>query len=122
MNWQVESTDLSGLKEESMEIAKSGVNVVTGIDEHDQELKFTNSTLQNAGKMVSFSVATYVEIPEEIAFSGEDAVAAFLAAQLSKANRNVPCLEFDVQVGLSKDAVKQRTSNLRAAGKIFVPK
>lgn len=110
------------LKGIAMEIEKVGVKVVTGVNEIEQERLFANATLQRAGKMIAVSIATYVEIPEEVAFAGEDAVARFLARELSAVARNAQSIEFDVRVGLSEEAVKQRRSNQQQTNKIFAVK
>jgi hypothetical protein len=68
-----------------------------GIGEEDQRNNFQNSTLQ--GILTSFSIATYLKIPDTVSIQGEEAVAHYIFEQLQKAAQVVDGLSFDVQVG-----------------------
>lgn len=79
------------------------VEVKTGISAGSQESSFMNATLQHGNEKVSFSVATYLDIPAFVQSKGEQAVAGHIQDMLSRASTGVPGLTFDVQVGPTED-------------------
>lgn len=80
------------------------VNIATGIPEDEQESSFMNATLQGAGPGIAFSIATKLDIPDEIISKGEAMVATYISQTLETAAAGAPGLHFEVQLGLSRDA------------------
>ncbi len=80
------------------------VNISLGVSEEEQEGSFQNATLQGAGDSLAFSIATRLKVPESVAAEGETAVAQYLQDALTLASRVVEGLEFEVQIGASRDA------------------
>lgn len=75
----------------------------TGQDEAAQISSFQNATFQLAGPLIALSIATSVNVPEEIINRGEAAVAEWVAAVLAAAANAVArnALSFEVHVGSS---------------------
>lgn len=88
-------------KDEVPASALDRVKIETGLSEGDQQSSFQNATLQGAGDRLAFSVATEMDIPEDVSSQGEIAVADYLREQFSKATAVVPNLRFDIQLGVS---------------------
>jgi hypothetical protein len=74
------------------------VKITTGVPEEDQRSSFQNATLQGAGN-IAFSVSTRIEVPEEVAKRGGDAVNAFVREALELAAGASPAISFEVQSG-----------------------
>lgn len=87
------------------------VTIETGCDEEGQQSSFMNATLQGAGPMIAFSVATELDIPGSVSENGEQAVAEYLREALTVAAKAAAKygLTFDVQVGPSREASKTAT-------------
>jgi hypothetical protein len=80
----------------------SNVDVKLGISEGDQEDSFQNATLQGAGELVAFSIATFISIPSDVAEKGEATIAAFIESTLLQATQSTGGkLKFSVQIGPS---------------------
>lgn len=86
------------------------VSIATGCDEEGQESDFMNSTLQGAGNEVAFSIATELDVPKSVYELGEQGVAEYLQKVLTIAASAAAeyGLAFDVQVGPSRDACRER--------------
>lgn len=85
-----------------------GLRITTDVSGGEQEDTFMNATLQGTrdGKF-DFSIATYIEIPDEVAARGEEAIATHIDNVLG--DRLGDGVEFDVQVGISTHA--ERTAH-----------
>jgi hypothetical protein len=93
-------------------IVHRNVCVEAGIPEDDQQGSFQNATLQGAGDNLAFSIATHLDIPDEIAREGEGAVASYITEQMARvAAAGVPGLRFTVQIGASRDAASADRSS-----------
>lgn len=75
-----------------------GLRITTGVDGDTQISSFQNATLQSTPDYkLDFSVATFIDIPADIAKLGEEAVANHLAFLLG--DRLGDGVRFQVQVG-----------------------
>ena len=68
----------------------------------DGPLDGHNVTMQGVCDVVSFSVATHVSVPEEVAHNGSEAVGRYLHEVLTAASAAAPGLSFNVKVGLAR--------------------
>ena len=76
------------------------MKIQKGICGDDQLDNFTNSTLQSGGsKRVEFSIATFLEIPEEFESASEDDLAQYIEGLLEEVERRFSGLSFEVQIG-----------------------
>jgi hypothetical protein len=87
------------------------VTITVGPDAEQQLAGMQNATLQDAGP-VTFSIATHVEVPTEIAAAGPERVAEFLHGALPLCR--TPVVSFDVQVGWTEGDQPRRCE--RCAG------
>lgn len=79
------------------------VEIATGIDESEQEGSFQNATLQGVVNLFAMSIAANLEVPDEVADNGQEAVGTYVREALSRAAREVPGLSFTVQIGRSRE-------------------
>lgn len=85
----------------------NGVAMVVGPDEEEQESSFMNATLQGAGKHVAFSIATNLLVPETVVAEGLDSVVRHIRYELARATIKCSGLSFVVQVGASRDSLRE---------------
>lgn len=78
----------------------------TSQDEATQVSSFQNATFQRVGENLAISIATTIQVPDEISAQGEAAVATWVEAALWQAASAVKgkALTFEVHVGPSDEA------------------
>ena len=78
----------------------------TGQDEGTQISSFQNATFQRAGENLALSIATTIQVPDEVVAQGEAAVATWVEDALWQAASAVKgkALTFEVHVGPSDEA------------------
>ena len=64
-----------------------------------QESTFMNATLQGLGNGIAISIATFLNVPDEVTVKGEADTKLYIKEMLSKAAENIPGLTFEVQIG-----------------------
>ena len=83
------------------------VQVELDASEYDQEGSFMNATLQSAGEAVAMSIATSLEVPVDVIARGQQAIAEYVQTVLSAAAGSCNGLNFEVQIGPSREAMRK---------------
>lgn len=82
---------------------KKVCSVTADISEAEQERCFMNATLQG-NKKISFSIATHVEVPDDVYDKGQKEVVQYLKDVLGMLAIAAPMVTYEVQVGPARGA------------------
>ena len=76
-----------------------GLNIRTNVDCDEQESSFQNATLQTVGENIAVSIATYIDVPADIADDPVRVEMYIRGVLLTSIHATNKVLSYDVEMG-----------------------